>query len=352
MISEEALIRALDQSIVTGEQVAALRQLESGRSARDDEPTVDDEKLRFISGFGDIFVVIGLGFFLGASGYLASLSGGSALAWMVVAAASWLLAEVFTRRLRMSLPSIILVVAFAVSLLSGLNALFVGKAVAGAPLVDFAGHPAQAMVAAVVTAAAMVAHYRRFRVPVTVAAGIGAIALAALALAAILTPTPARPLFGWLSLVIGIAVFMLAMHFDRSDQQRVTRRTDIAFWLHFMAAPMIVHSLIQVIFGGISLITPAKAVGVIAVFCVLAVVALLVDRRAILVAALFYAGIAFSMLFAATALVGVTVPASLLVLGTCILALSAGWQPLRGFVLRLVPADLRRRLSLPHTGTT
>ncbi len=35
------------------------------------------------------------------------------------------------------------------------------------------------------------------------------------------------------------------MRFDMTDPERLTRRTDIAFWLHLLAAPLIVHSLIS-----------------------------------------------------------------------------------------------------------
>ena len=46
-----------------------------------------------------------------------------------------------------------------------------------------------------------------------------------------------------LLLLCGLAVFALAMRFDLSDPKRQTRRTDIAFWLHMLAAPLIVHPL-------------------------------------------------------------------------------------------------------------
>ncbi len=43
----------------------------------------------------------------------------------------------------------------------------------------------------------------------------------------------------------GLAVFAAAMAFDISDRERVTRRADCAFWLHLLAAPLIVHSLVS-----------------------------------------------------------------------------------------------------------
>src|SRR5690349_17144372 len=56
-------------------------------------PSADEESLRLITGFNDIFVTIGLALFLGALTYLVS---GEGPAWTgaVLAAASWALAEI------------------------------------------------------------------------------------------------------------------------------------------------------------------------------------------------------------------------------------------------------------------
>src|SRR5438874_3733945 len=40
---------------------------------------------------------------------------------------------------------------------------------------------------------------------------------------------------------------LAAMAFDASDRERATRRADCAFWLHLLAAPLIVHSLIWLV---------------------------------------------------------------------------------------------------------
>ena len=44
-----------------------------------------------------------------------------------------------------------------------------------------------------------------------------------------------------LVLLLGIGIFLFAMWWDGSDRARLTRRSDVAFWLHLLAAPMIVH---------------------------------------------------------------------------------------------------------------
>ena len=100
-------------------------------------------------------------------------------------------------------------------------------------------------------------------------------------------------------LILGLGIFSIAMRFDLSDPERVTRRTDIAFWLHLLAAPLIVHPLVSGMLGDARLPDAATAGAILAIFAALGAVAVLVDRRALLVSGLSYAGIAFATLLRA-----------------------------------------------------
>jgi hypothetical protein len=80
------------------------------------------------------------------------------------------------------------------------------------------------------------------------------------------------------------------------------------------------------------------------VFLALSFVAVLIDRRAMLVSGLAYAGIAFWTLIRQAGLSDMTTPLTVLALGTFVLLLSAGWRPLRAGILRIVPPALARRL--------
>ncbi len=119
MIATEILTRGVEQGIITAEQAERLRALESIRDPLESSVSPDDEQLRFISGFSDIFVTIGLAMFVGAIGYFALRSGGTLGMWIAVAVAAWLLAEFFTRLRRMALPSIVLLIVFAVAVFTG-----------------------------------------------------------------------------------------------------------------------------------------------------------------------------------------------------------------------------------------
>jgi hypothetical protein len=198
-------------------------------------------------------------------------------------------------------------------------------------------NPGPLAVAALVTVAATALHYWRFKVPITIAAGAAALIAAILGLIGAASPALFERRLMPILFVAGLAVFALAMRFDASDRQRETRRTDIAFWLHMLAAPLIVHSLLQSIVGGYQppdLVTSAM---VIAIFLVLALVAVLIDRRAILVSGLIYAGYAFGSLISQWGITSSVTPVTILVIGAFILLLSAGWTPLRRRILSLLP---------------
>ena len=353
MISDRALDAAVADGVISLDQVASLRAIELRHAEPVRGEETDDESLRFVTGFADIFVTIGIVLFLGALAFLM----GSGLPMLAgIALSAWLLAEFFTYKRRMALPSIALLVAFAgtifmlalqiatVVIPSGWR--FAGAATFGEPVSGL-------ILAAFATAVLCAVHYLRFRVPITIAAGVAALCVLAVAIIlAILRPAPreAETVLNATLFVCGLVVFALAMRFDMSDPQRLTRRTDIAFWLHLLAAPLIVHPLIRGFLHGFdTALTTNAAIGILCVFAGLALVAVVVDRRAMLVSGLVYAGIASATLIRSLGLATSDrlVPIVLLALGAFILLLSAGWQPLRRALLRRLPGTLAARLPHP-----
>lgn len=363
MMNDGVIATAVSRGLLSADQAAALSRLAAelaGEGAAVPSAVArnpDDEALRLVTGFADIFVTLGLALFLGSVRYLSlALLQNPGLSWLTMAIVAWLLAEFFTRRRRMALPSIVLLAVFVVStfatLLHGLAALTGDPNLEAGNYASFvATHPLVASVAALATSLVALLHYWRFRVPITVAAGV--VALAGALFGGILA---AAPDFGQrhvtaLLFVLGLAIFILAMRFDTSDKARTTRRTDVAFWLHLAAAPMMVHPLFAGIAADFVTISLAQAIGILAAFLVLGLVAVIIDRRAILVSGLVYAGIACATLLRNAGAVDMMLPTTLLALGAFILLLSAGWQPLRRGLLRLLPASLTLRLPSPVTGS-
>ncbi len=352
MIGARTVSVAVERGIITAAQLDQLRALEAelGAAAADTGTAVshEDERLRFVSGFGDIFVTIGLALFLTAVAYFAEDRFGGAGRWAALAATSWLLAEYFTRRRRMALPSLVLLVVFAGSVMAAATLVFGGRVFGfGAWVPDLADGSASLPLfgAGLVTVAAAFLHYLRFRLPITVAAGAAALVASVLGLAAALVPGLFAAALQPLLVACGLGVFALAMWFDMSDPQRRTRRADIAFWLHLLAAPLIVHPLFEGLAGGGG--GAIAALPVLLTFVALGAVAVLIDRRALLVSGLAYAGYAFAALVQGSGLYGLETPLTLLVLGAFVLLLSAAWHPLRRLILSLLPADLARRLPQP-----
>jgi len=338
----------------------------------------DEENFRLLNSFNDIFVTIGIVIMLFAAGAIGQQLGqmlvavpqmnwdsdytqadmdafqqamglrvtvSIAIAGGLIALTSWPLAEFFTRRRRMALPSIVLLLGFVAAVFIGTTALGISL-IGSKDSEPYAGY----LIAGGGLIAVLVAwlHWLRFKVPITVAAG--AAALSATGIGLILAAIEPLDLeMGdvalWLTFVAGLGVFAFAMRWDLKDPARTTRRSDVAFWLHLLAAPMIAHPIFYGlgVVGG-SDIGIGKAVAVLAIYVAFGIVALIVDRRALLVSALIYVLVALTYLFDEFGAVELTVALTALVIGSALLTLSAFWAPIRSAVLGIVPYDWRDAL--------
>jgi len=355
MYSESDIEIAVATGAITPAAAAALRDsVARSRQA----PSVDEESFRLITGFNDIFVTIAAILLLVAVGWIGfSLFGppqdasgaqadqmiahGVAVAGALVAAASWGLAEYFTGRRRMALPSIVLLGAFVYAI----AAASFGSAMSlvGAP------HDAGRIVAGIaagvglLTAGAAYLHWRRFHVPITIAALTAALVVTLLALLLWAVPEAKDSLL-WLLLAAGVGVFTFAMWWDMSDRVRQTRRSDVAFWLHLAAAPMIAHSVFNLLGVMTNAVTAATGLIVILLYVAFGIVALAVDRRALLVSSLAYVLYALAGLFKQAGAVSLNVALTALVIGSALLLLSAFWHGVRRIVVTALPGELQARL--------
>jgi hypothetical protein len=119
----------------------------------------------------------------------------------------------------------------------------------------------------------------------------------------------------------------------------------VAFWLHLLAAPMIAHPIFHWL--GVNdgeAIGAGAAVGVLAIYVLMGLVALAIDRRALLVSALAYVLAALTYLFREFGMVELNVALTALVIGSALLCLSAFWSPIRSAVVARLPGDMRTML--------
>ncbi len=301
----------------------------------------DDEQLRLVTGFNDIFVTIGLALFLGAIAYLSA-----GLSVLTLPIAAWLLAEIFTKRKRMALPSIVLLVVFAISAFGGVMFLLSPHT----PSSDYSlsdSNAWQFALSGLVTSGLIGLHWLRFHVPITIAAGCAALVAMIVALIEVALPNVISQHAALVFVPLGLATFVTAMFFDTQDRARRTRKSDMAFWLHLLAAPLIVHPLVWGI-ANLETMSLSDAGLIFGLFAILSLVALVVDRRALLVSSLLYLGYALSTLLSKTSWGSETFAVAVLGVGAIVLVLSVAWQPLRKLILGMMPDSIRARVPVPH----
>lgn len=348
MYSDADLESAISAGVLAPSAAQALRDHVAAQRAT---PLVDEENFRLISGFNDIFVAIAAIMLLIAVGWLGGELGSTVIAGTLIAAVSWGLAEYFTKKRRMALPSIILLAAFVYAVFVAMMALLLGneRNFLDQESIETAA-AIKAAVAAATAAGAAWLHWRRFMVPITVAAGTGMVVVTVVALLVALIP-PIRDYLIPLCFVAGLAVFVLAMWWDGSDRERLTRRSDVAFWLHLSAAPLLVHP----IFYGLGLVG-FESVGAggevwragiaIGVYILMAVVALIIDRRALLVSSLVYVLTAMGILFTQLGAINIAFALTALVLGSALLLMSALWQRMRAAIVGGLPSMVQQRVPV------
>jgi hypothetical protein len=372
MLEDADLDAAVAEGIVSPAQAVALREIATRRTRERAISQGHEERFRLMTGFNDLFFAIGVVLFVAG---LAYFIGGDRIGRVAIAAIVWGLAELLVARLRLVLPGILLAAAFvgfailAVPVETWLRAYLemqgtFGRGIGSAAgMLDALGStPGLALLVALkalVATAAACAFYWRFRLPFALLPLAGSLVVVMLAAASKILPS-SRVWDPVVLLVCALGVFAAAMAFDTSDRERLTRRADCAFWLHLLAAPLIVHSLIWLISPGPETgaprmpgpywlnMTPTLAGGIVLVFAVLAVVAILIDRRALLVSGLAYLGAAIAYAITSAKVgssgVPVAVAGTLTILGAFVLALGVGWMPLRRLVLPLLSAPLANRL--------
>jgi uncharacterized integral membrane protein len=360
MYSQQELDDAVASGVITAEAANALRAF-----IQQQRTTVipDEEQFRLLTGFNDIFVSIAAAILLFAVGWIGQSIGQatglyisdhgdvgpSFLAPLFVGATSWGLALYFTAKRRMALPSILLLLAFVGGVLAATAFLLVE--IIGTQYFNDPNDVIPATVGATSAAIAAVAawfHWRRFHVPITIAAGAAAVAGLFLAVViGIVQPADsqsAKDLILGFVLLLGIGMFLFAMWWDSSDRARLTRRSDVAFWLHLLAAPMIAHPIFALLGVTSGKVGTAEGLVVVGLYILFGLTALAVDRRALLVSALAYVLYALTELFKQFGAVELNIALTALVIGSALLLLSAYWHQARRLVVSRLPTNLQARL--------
>lgn len=339
MLRAEDIAEAVKTGVITAEQASALEGIAVQRHKARVFAVGREERFRLMGGFNDFFIAIGV--------LLLGIALGS---WPVVGlVAMWGLAEYLTGKLKLVAPSILIVAILAICAATAAKA-FGPSAAFGAAL------------------AVVAVHYWRFRLPfslfVLALTGVGLILSLVNALATGplgIAEANVVSVLRIAALLLGLGVFAWAMSFDMSDPERLSLRADCGFWLHLIAAPLIVHSLAGPLMshplwpgmratGAVAEVTgPAIAVVVLLVVA-LSVIALVVDRRALLVAGLGYLGsaLAYTLSKVAGATPSYYILPTLLFLGVLIIVLGVGWRHIRSVLMSALSGDAWKRWLPPY----
>ena len=321
-------------------EIQATRLAALGESRRGLRARVGDEPFELFRGLNDVFVAVGVGI-LGAGGWLLGLAFGEFGPGLLGLIGAWFLAEYLTRRRRMTLPSLLLAIGFTVSAGMAATALIPNISAAGqASGLDFAPLTLAPLAAAL-------AFFWRFRLPFALFLAAGAayltllvalagdgqavIAAAATGGTAALFDLGANSAFAIGTLVFGLVCFVFALSFDLRDPHRVTRLSACGFWLHLAAGPAIVNTV------ALSLVRDPGAVSAIGLglfLLLLAVLALALDRRSLLLAASAYLA---SIVWGVVESAELGAAGGLILLGALVIGLGAGWTGLRARLMALLP---------------
>lgn len=343
----------LGRGVNVGAPVSTLVTEDSGLDTpRASEPasTVEEsEAPRFIRGFHDILITIGI--IVGLLGL-----GGLATVYAVIPAAI-ILGEVLVRRQRLALPAVVLTIAIGIAATIGIH-----------PIWDGISPDRQLWMSVgntVALSAIMFLTYWRYRIPLALAGGLvtlfGAITVCAAIAVRYLSNEPAffddHPLaLACLLGVFALAVFGTALKFDFADRNRVTRRSDVAFWMHLAAAPAILFAIMTLIYLGKAMVwfsagtSVWQAAAVVGAVLLLMLIGIVLDRRAFVTSGLLSFGYAFRVLlteggFTEVFAAGETlVFVTLLTIGVVVLSLGIGWQPLRRVIVGNLPNGLQSLL--------
>ena len=359
MIKDTDLDTAVGEGIISRDQAMQLRDLANRTAVAAGEQldfTVEtrDEPFRLLRGFRDVFIAIAVAIFaFGLSSLATAFTSGFDLLfntyadnadsqrWLLALSVTWLviglmMGEWITKRQRLPLSSLVVSLAFAFWSMAFVAALAINLA----PGVCSGTDPgkAGAMVWARIIGAllGLIFFYWRYRLPFTLLPLAGAAVFMGYLLIGAIAGEAWTEAYGrYIIGALGLCVFALAMRFDIKDRLRVTRYSECAFWLHLLAAPMLVHAILLETSG-----ESAKPLMIFGTMAALAVVALLIDRRALLVSGLSYLSVAIWQIVSASELLkDLEFGFTAFVLGAILLVLGLGWTAIRRTVVNLLPSD-------------
>lgn len=272
MISKNTLQKASDKNIINKDQIEPLYQFilneqTDGNSENTEEP------LKFIRSFGDVFIALGI-ILLVVSINMTSLSG---YFYLLPAAGFIIIAEWLVRIRRLALPGIVILLCIL---------FFINKAF------SFDNENATILGLSIISLSSLL-FYLRYKMPFSLLPLAGS--LVTMIIIQIGMDALKNPI---IFMLLGLITFSIAMWFDSRDTKRQSHLSDSAFWLHLLAAPLIVHGAMLSMISSEQVWVQSFSNDILMIifFVCFFLIALFVDRRAMLVSTQLYAIYALTQL--------------------------------------------------------
>jgi len=273
MITKPVLQKAVDKNIIETEQLEPLYQFLQNENA-ESEIDNQEEPLKFIRSFGDVFITLGV-ILLAMSINRINFTAYEAVVPVVgfIAVAEWLV-----RVRRLALPGIAILIAVLFFVNNAIPSEYDTSTISGLAILGLTS----------------LLFYLRYKMPFSLlplSACLIAIAIIQIGVDVLKTPI--------IFALFGLIVFVVAMWFDAQDTKRVSHMSDSAFWLHFLAAPLFVHGVMASMLISESSFFEIvnKEMMIFIFFACFFLLALLVDRRAMLISTQLYVIYALTQLF-------------------------------------------------------
>ena len=303
----------------------------------------EQEPFRLVTGFTDFFAAMAclLILFSLYDLFRSDENWISLIGFAVVLLAGLGLAEQFIRRHRFALTGIVLVVA----LFTGFTGIVFtpGSMYGGFGWMGFSllspGDEWQLLLIGVGSALFGWALWRRYRVPVTATVASLSVIMCVLGYANLFDGNER-----WLMLLFGLLVFTAAMYLDKKDMVRSSVISDVAFWMHLLAAQLITYPVF-VWLDLLELQVLHELLLIILFFLSMLLISLLTDRKVFIVSCLSTVEMGFYM-YLTTAMTLTLNHASVaaLLMGLVLLLLLTFWDGCRRIALGLCPDLVRQNL--------
>lgn len=352
MLNARLLSQAVAEGIITADQEHRLQALAAATPlAVGPEP---QERFRVIRDFNDVFISVGvvlvsLAVHLllpwlsqtiwdpAADGMMASPIVRRLIEALAGGALFWVLAELLVPRRRSALTGLVLllvIAGFVVDPLAAALHAFTSWAFSpAAPTSEFAWNSDMFRTIHAYGLLTLL-FFARFKLPI--ALGL----FAACASLTLLSLVGAGPGEGWTfrgtAVLIGVMILAAAIAVDVRDRMRLTWRSDAAFWLHAVSAPYIVLGVVgpqalRILTKSATVldVSTLQWVSLIVSLVALALIALAIDRRSLILSSILAWGVVLYGAFGAQLGWSGSIAQILLVLGIAVLLLGSFWQAIR-----------------------